>query len=151
MGRLYIAKFEDSSEERVVAEFSTNRAQLFYDIAAILEGHVGIFSGVQENKGVDEHIVHAEQFVRFFNRLWKNGWLVDNRSSMICGWTPWAAGIVENITLKSTNWVDRNGLLLPVQRYQLRDATLESILQKNRQNITPNEITSINNNTDITI
>ena len=151
MGRLYIAKWEDSVEERVVADFSTNRAQIFYDMAAMLEDHVGIFSGVQEHNGMDEHIVHAEQFVRFFNRLWENGWLVDHRSSMICGWTPWAAGIVENITLKPTNWIDRNGLVLPVQRYQLSDARLESILQKNRQNAAPDEVASTNNNTDITI
>lgn len=151
MGRLYIAKFENSTERRVVASFSTNRAQLFCDIAAILEDYVGTFSGVQQHEGLDEHIVHAEQFVRFFKRLWKSGWLADSQNSIICGWTPLAAGIVENITLQPTNWIDRHGLVLPVQRYQLFDEKLESILQENKRNIPPDEVSSADNNTDIAI
>lgn len=150
MGKHYVVNFEDGTY-RILAPFSANRAQLFYEVTKLIEKYVGLPSGVEPDIGIDEHQVDGEKFVAFFERFWQLGYLADSDNSFVYGWAPWAAGIVENITLIPTSWIDRRGNTLPVRRYQLDDSEQEQELKRKKEageiRIKNSEI----NNTDITI
>jgi hypothetical protein len=128
-----------------------NRAQLFYDLSKLLEKYVGQSSGIEDDIGIDEHEVDAKKFVGFFRAFWEYGWLADSDTSFVYSWAPWAAGIVENITLDAMSWVDRYGNTLQVRRFVLDDEELENELRRKKESgelaVKRSEI----NNTDITI
>lgn len=150
MGKYYTARFPDGGS-RILASFSADRARLFYEITKVLENHVGLPSGVEDDIGVDEHEVDSGKFVKFFERFWQLGWLADGDDSFVAGWAPWAAGIVENITLNPVSWVDRRGNTLQVRRHQLVEKELEQELKRKKEagevEVKKSEI----NNTNITI
>jgi len=120
MGMTYTAKLINGTE-RNVASFSYDRALLFADLAHLLEKYVKLPCGISYNEGLDDMVVDAALFVAFFDEFWSWGWLGDSESSFVYGWAEWAAGIVENITLQPTTWIDRRGKPLKVQRYILDD------------------------------
>ena len=116
MGKLYLAKLADGTE-RTVASPSMRHAKLFYDLAMVAEKLLEMPSGVAADNGQDEHIIEAEQFMRFFDRFWQEGWLGEKRGGLLYAWAQEAAGMIENITLTSQDWVDRNGEKLEVKRF----------------------------------
>ena len=117
MGKIYTAIIPDGSE-RFAADLSMGRAALFYDIALLLERYAGIPCGIAPDNGEDEHRIDTDLFISFFERLWDEGWLLEGRAGFLPDWAGHAAGMIENITLQSRRWVDRNGEELPVHRYQ---------------------------------
>ena len=131
MGKLYIASLADGSQ-RIVAEFSMNRAGLFYKMTKVLEEFVDRPSGVSDDDGQDEHRVDAGAFVEFFDRFWETDWLSNIDDSFVSSWARWAAGIVENITLTPVSWIDRCGEKLQVRRYMLRNKELEDLLEQKK-------------------
>lgn len=150
MGKYYTANFADGTD-RIVASFSMNRARLFYEITKIIEYYVDLSSGVENDAGMDEHLIDAEQFVKFFERFWQIGWLADINDSFLAGWASFAAGIVENITLKPVTWIDRRGKAIQIRRYELSEKELEQELLR-KENAGEIEVRhSETNNTDITI
>jgi hypothetical protein len=150
MGKDYKAKFADGTD-RIVASFSMNRARLFYEITKIVEHYVALPSGVENDDGLDEHLVEAGQFVKFFERFWQIGWLADSNDSFLAGWSSFAAGIVENITLKPVTWIDRRGNAIQVRRYQLSEKELEEELRR-KEKVGEIEVRySEINNTDISV
>jgi hypothetical protein len=122
MGKEYIAIMPDGTE-RFAADFSMDRAALFYDIALLLERYVQLPCGIAPDPGDDTHRIDASLFVPFFERVWNQGWLTDVRGGFLSGWAAHAAGIIENITLQLRRWVDRNGTELRVERYLRPDET----------------------------
>ncbi len=120
MGKLYTAVMSDGTE-RYAAEFSMGRAALFYDIALLLERYVQLPSGISPDPGNDEHRIDPSLFVPFFERIWEEGWLTDIDSGFLSGWAVYAAGIIENITLKKRTRIDRQGTELSVRRYSRPD------------------------------
>jgi len=135
MGMSCIAKLTDGTE-RDVASFSTDRALLFFDIAQLLEKYVKQPCGVSCNEYLaDTMVVDATLFVAFFDKFWSCGWLGDSDSSFVYSWAEWAAGIVENITLQPTNWIDRKGKILKVQRYILDDEAEETLTNLRTQGV----------------
>ena len=150
MGKYYTAKLADGSS-RVVASFSMDRARLFYEISKLAESYVGMPSGVGDDFGLDEHEVDAEQFVKFFARFWQLGWLADINDSFLAGWAPFAAGIVENITLEPVSWIDRRGNALEARRYKLFEKELEAELQRKHKADEKSVKRSEVNDTNITV
>lgn len=115
---------------RTLADFSTGRANLFYDLTKFLEKYVGQSSGVAE-EWADEYMVDGDVFVAFFNKFWRTGLLSDVYGSFVTSWAEWAAGIVDNITLQPHEWRDRQGDILVVKRYKLEDEH-EKVLEERR-------------------
>lgn len=151
MGKFYTAYFEDDTH-RILASFSMNRAKLFYDLTKLIEPYVGLECGIEDdNPPMDEHRVDGEKFVLFFEKFWQLGWLADSDNSFVYSWVPWAAGLVENITLTSTSWIDRHGNVLPVRRYQLSDKNQEQELQRRKEAGEVEVKRSTVNNTDISV
>jgi len=120
MGKQFTAIMPDGSE-RFAADFSMDRAQLFYDIALLLERYVHLPCGIGPDPGDDEHRIDSTLFVPFFERVWSEGWLTDAQGGFLSGWATYAAGMIENISLQSHSWVDRHGVALSVQRYTRPD------------------------------
>jgi hypothetical protein len=150
MGKYYTAKLADGTD-RIVASFPMNRARLFYEITKLIEHYVGLPSGVENDTGLDEHKVDAEQFVMFFERFWQTGWLADSSDSFLAGWASFAAGIVENITLQPVTWIDRRGNAIQVRRYELYVKELEEELRRKEKAGEIEVRHSETNNTDITV
>jgi hypothetical protein len=119
LGKLFTAIMPDGSE-RFDAEMAMGRAALFYDIARLLERYVGLPCGISADDGADEHRIDPASFIAFFERLWGEGWVLESHG-FVSGWAAHAAGMIENITLGSRRWVDRNGNELSVQRYLRAD------------------------------
>ena len=128
MGTRYIADFPDATPARSVAQFSNDRARLFHAITRLIEHLVQTSSGLDADQGDDAYHLDVTQYVAFFERFWDEGWLSDQQTSFVAGWTPWAAGIYENITLESVRWIDRHGYELQSQRYVLDEPALEDML-----------------------
>lgn len=116
MGKEFTARFSDGSE-RFAASFSMGRAALFVDITHLLEKHLALPSGIANDPGNDEHVIDPDLFIAFFERFWDQGWLGEHRSGFLHGWAQHAAGMIENITRQSREWIDRNGEILEVRRY----------------------------------
>ena len=135
MGKLYVANLSDGTQ-RTVASPGVGHAKLFYDLAMVAEGLLEMPSGIAADNGQDEHVVEAEQFMRFFERFWQEGWLGEKRGGLLYAWAQEAAGIIENITLTSKEWVDRNGEKLEVSRYLRWEEFVE--LQKAKGIYIPN-------------
>ena len=93
-----------------------SRTALFCDIARLLERYVGLPCGIAADSGEDEHRIDPALFIAFFERLWGEGWILESHG-FVSGWAAHAAGMIENITLCSRRWVDRNGNELSVKRY----------------------------------
>lgn len=115
MGKEFTAILPDGTE-RFAAGFANRRAQLFYDIALLLERYVNLPCGISPDTGEDEHLIDPAQFIPFFERVWKEGWPTDIRGGFLTGWAAYAAGMIENITLEKRTWVDRDGATLSPQR-----------------------------------
>jgi hypothetical protein len=133
MGTLYIAGFPDATPARSVAQFSNDRARLFHAITRLIEQLVQTSSGLDADQGDDTYHLDVTQYVAFFERFWDEGWLSDHQTSFVAGWTPWAAGIYENVTLLSVRWIDRQGYELQTQRYGLDEPDLEDVLSTRQQ------------------
>ncbi len=116
MGKIFTAILDDGTE-RSVAHFSMDRARLFLEIASLLEHHVGVKSGLSPDDGQDEVQVDPIFFLPFFEAVWNAGWIAEVNGGFLIGWASYAAGIVENISLKRRDWIDRNGMVLNVKRY----------------------------------
>jgi hypothetical protein len=119
VGKEFTARFPDGSE-RFAASFSMDRAKLFFDIARLLEQHVGMPCGISDDCGDDVHIINPEAFIAFFERFWDAGWLGED-GGFLYGWAQYAAGAIENVTLEPRRWIDRNGRVLEVRRYPRPD------------------------------
>ncbi|MEM7335432.1 MAG: hypothetical protein AAF490_25360 [Chloroflexota bacterium] len=128
MGKYIIAKFEDQSE-RIVADFSNGRADLFYEVTTLLEKFLQTPSGMAPDNGSNEYYLSATQFPEFFEVFWQSGWLSDIESSFVIGWAEHAAGILMNISLNSAKWIDRNGRTLKIKRSPLHNSNLENLLK----------------------
>ena len=115
MSKLFTAILPDGSE-RFAAEMAMGRAAPFYDIARLLERYVGLPCGIAADGGQDEHRIDPASFIAFFERLWGDRWVLES-DGFVSGWAAHAAGMIENITLCSRRWVDRNGNELSVKRY----------------------------------
>jgi len=82
--------------------------------------------GIAPDPGDDEHRIEPALFIAFFERVWDQGWITENRGGFLIGWAEYAAGIIENITLQQRAWTDRNGVLLFVRRY-LRSEEIQNL------------------------
>ena len=131
MGRTYKVKLPDGTE-RNLAFFSNGRAQLFHDVAHLLEKYVKLPCGISYDSEMDCMWVNAELFVPFFDEFWGYGWLGDSKSSFVYGWAEQAAGIIENMTLTTVTWVDRSHTTLIPQRYASISDEDEALLKKRR-------------------
>ncbi len=117
MGKLFTARMPDGSE-RFVAGMSMGRSRLFVRMTRLLETEfLKMSSGIEDDQGQDEHSVNPEQFSRFFEAFWVEGWIGEKRSGFFHNWARHAAGMVENMTLESREWIDRNGERLEVIRH----------------------------------
>lgn len=117
MGKLFTARMPDGSE-RFVAGMSMGRSRLFVSMTRLIETEfLKMFSGIEDDHGQDEHSINPGQFCRFFEAFWGEGWVGEKRSGLFHNWARHAAGMVENMTLESREWVDRNGERLDVIRY----------------------------------
>ena len=125
MGRLYTAIMPDGSE-RFAAHLGMGRAALFYDIASLLERYVDLPSGIAAENGEDEYLIDPTLFIAFFDRLWSDGWILEMDAGYLSGWAAHAAGMIENITLQTRRWVDRNGVELSIKRYLRPDESSAS-------------------------
>jgi hypothetical protein len=97
---------------------SIGRAQLFIAMTRLLETEfLNMHSGIEDDYGQDENVIHADQFIRFFEEFWARGWIGEKRNGFFHNWARHAAGMIENITLQSQDWIDRNGERLEVLRY----------------------------------
>ena len=117
MGKLFTAVLPDGTE-RFAASMSNDRAKLFYELTVLLEHKfVNCSSGIQNDQGEDEYWIDPQQFIAFFEIVWEANWLTEHENGLLNGWARYAAGMIENITLKPRIWIDRNGHELKVRRY----------------------------------
>jgi len=114
MGKIYTAYYQNGTE-RIAADMSIGRANLFYQMTLLAEHYVQIPSGIAEENGQDEYPVEAETFLRFFERFWEIGWLGDTHG-LFHNWARYAAGMVESIKGKPVEWIDRYGERLTIIR-----------------------------------
>lgn len=120
MGKEFTAILADGSE-RFAASMSNDRADLFFDLAKTLERYVGKPCGIEVDlAAADEYRIDALRFIAFFEAAYAAGWVTEPRGFVI-GWSSYAAGIIENITLKAQTWTCRDGTVLPVWRYIRED------------------------------
>lgn len=115
MGKQFTAVLPNK-QERFAADMSNGRAQLFLGIAKLLESVVEMPCGIEEDNGRDEYYIHAESFLLFFEKVHASGWITDP-SGFVYGWACHAAGMIENITLTTKEWVCRDGSVLEIRRY----------------------------------
>ncbi|MFO0979012.1 MAG: hypothetical protein U0996_21565 [Planctomycetaceae bacterium] len=121
MGKLFTARMPDGSE-RFAGGLSMGRAQLFFDMTKLLEKHLECTSGIADDIGEDEHVINPGEFIKFFECFWQqHDWMGERQSGFYHAWAAIAAGMIENITLTPRRWVDRNGEVLTVNRYQRPD------------------------------
>lgn len=126
MGKEFTAVLVDGSQ-RFAASMSNHRADLFVEVARLLERYVGRPSGIEEDN--DEYRIDAPVFIGFFEAVHAAEWITYPRG-FLHGWAAHAAGMIQNITLTERTWTCRDGTALPVWRY-LRDDEL-SPMKPNR-------------------
>ena len=103
--------------ERFAADMSMGRSRLFVSMTRLLEtAFLNMSSGIEDDHGEDEHFVNPQQFIRFFESFWSEGWMGEKEGGFFHNWARRSAGMIENITLESREWIDRNGERLIASR-----------------------------------
>lgn len=129
VGKRFTARMPDGSE-RFLAGMPMGRSRLFVGMTRLLETDVlKMSSGIEDDQGQDEYSVNPEQFSRFFEALWVEGWIGEKRCGFFHNWARHAAGMVESMTLEAREWIDRNGERLEVIRYLRPDEGPEQGIQ----------------------
>lgn len=132
MGMIFIIRTEEEYHGRSVMWCARSRAELFFDIAKLLEERLQQPCGLTNYSSIDEYGVNPTEFINFLECFMSYVWDGEGVDHLY-NWAEYAAGMIINITLEPRFWKNRHGQTLFPVRYMLDGETEIELSRKEQQ------------------